>query len=307
MFPDFNRLKIFYCVYKNKSVVAAARELLITQSAVSQHLGKLEQEIGVPLFTRAGKRLIVTPAGERLFEVLMPFVNELDTVLRSIDKERDEPVGLIKIGTPVEFGTGVLPRLIADFRDKNKEVQFHLELGHPTVLLTLLERGKIDFAFADIFLKKSEFSREYAHLSVEPMMAEELIMVSSRRYYREHIRGNHSLANLTKADFISYREEASALRAWFRHHFNKSRLELNIVFSVESVQGVIAGVKNDMGLGIVPGQIVESAIKSGAIVQIATSKKEIVHMVSIVQLQEKVPRLVEKAFIKFAREKIGVG
>lgn len=307
MFPDFNRLKIFYCVYKNNSVVAAARELLVTQSAVSQHLGKLEEEIGVPLFTRAGKRLVATRAGERLFDVLMPFVNELNMALENIDKERDGPFGLIKIGTPVEFGTSVLPRLIAAFRDKNKEVRFHLELGHPTVLLTLLEHGKIDFAFADIFLKKSEFAREYAHLSVEPMMTEELIMISSQRYYREHIRGDHSLANLTTADFISYWEEASALRAWFRHHFNKSRLALNIVFSVESVQGIIAGVKNDMGLGVVPGHIVESAIKSGAFVQITTPKKEIVHRVSIVQLQEKVPRLVEKAFIKFAREFMGTG
>ena len=48
--PDLNRLRVFFWVYECKSVVAAAKELHITQSAVSQHLKKLELELGTPNF-----------------------------------------------------------------------------------------------------------------------------------------------------------------------------------------------------------------------------------------------------------------
>ena len=57
MLPDFNRLKVFYHIYRTGSVVAAADELCLTQSGVSQHLQKLENEIGMPLFTRLHKNL----------------------------------------------------------------------------------------------------------------------------------------------------------------------------------------------------------------------------------------------------------
>ncbi|MBU8911935.1 MAG: LysR family transcriptional regulator, partial [Desulfobacterales bacterium] len=51
MLPDFNRLKVFYYIFAQKSVVSAARELNITASAVSQTLNKLESELNVLLFT----------------------------------------------------------------------------------------------------------------------------------------------------------------------------------------------------------------------------------------------------------------
>ncbi len=187
MYPDFNRLRVFHRIYANNSVAGAARELHVTQSAVSQHLQKLEAEIDAPLFTRVGRRLVPTRAGERLFGVVSPFVGELETTLENLDKERERPFGLLRIGAPVEFGTGILPGLLASFRDKHKDVRFHLELGHPEALLPLLESGQIDFAFADIFLKKGEFSREYAHLSVDPVMTEELVLVSSKMVTSESL------------------------------------------------------------------------------------------------------------------------
>ncbi|MCP4678123.1 MAG: LysR family transcriptional regulator [Deltaproteobacteria bacterium] len=304
MFPDFNRLKVFHHVYANNSVAAAARELCVTQSAVSQHLNKLETEIDTLLFTRVGKRLVPTRAGERLFDVLSPFIGELVVTLDNIDKEREGPFGLLRIGAPSEFGTSVLPEIIASFRTEYPGVRFHLELGHPKALLPLLEQGRIDFAFADIFLQKGQFSREYAHFSIDPIMKEELVLVCSKRYNKKHLKEDYSFSTLGGARFVSYQEDASALGSWFRHHFNKPRLALDIVLSVESVQGVIAGVRNHMGLGVVPRHIVDSEIKRGRIVQISTSKKEIVHRVSLVQLQDKIPRMAEKVFIRFAKAKM---
>ncbi len=62
MLTDFNRLKVFYTIYRHKSAAAAARELYISQSAVSQSLGKLERELKNQLFVRQHKKLVPTAA-----------------------------------------------------------------------------------------------------------------------------------------------------------------------------------------------------------------------------------------------------
>lgn len=55
MLPDFNRLRVFYYIYKTGSSTSAGKELHLTQSGVSQHLKKLEQELDYELFTRVNK------------------------------------------------------------------------------------------------------------------------------------------------------------------------------------------------------------------------------------------------------------
>ena len=65
MIQNLERLKVFYYVFSEKSVVAASKTLHVSQSAVSQALQKLESEIKCPLFTRLHKRLVPTVAGDR--------------------------------------------------------------------------------------------------------------------------------------------------------------------------------------------------------------------------------------------------
>ncbi len=304
MLPDFNRLKVFYWIYSKKGVAAAARELNVTQSAVSQHLMKLETEMKTQLFTRLHKKLVPTYAGKRLFQIMEPFVSDLERGIGEITKARKGPFGLLRIGAPVEFGNRYLTGVFASFRNTYPDVGFHLKLGHPTLLFPLLTEGELDFTFADIFNKKGEFTRENAIYSIEPVINEELTLVCSDTYYQKHINKNHTYENLIKNDFLSYQQHAPAIKSWFKHHFNKSSSQLKVILTVESVQGIIAGLKNHMGLGIIPSHLVREEIDRGEIIHITTSKKEIMSRISIVQLQDKVPNLTEKTFLNHFKKAI---
>jgi len=70
-FQNFNQ------IYRTGSVVAAADELCLTQSGVSQHLQKLENKIGVPLFTRLHKKMIPTTGAQNLYTIVSAFVDNL--------------------------------------------------------------------------------------------------------------------------------------------------------------------------------------------------------------------------------------
>lgn len=304
MLPDFNRLKVFYYIYREGGVVGAAKRLHVTQSAVSQHLQKLEAELKVRLFTRLHKRLVPTAAGEQLFQSLKPFVEDLDRVLRRIHQARSGPSGTLRIGGPVEFGEKYLPGICAGFRQLHPQVAFHLELGHPTVLLPEIRNGKLDFAFADIFSDRSAFSRDLAVFSIETMAEEALILAGSTDYYGMYLNGDHSADRLEGCSFIAYQHRSPAVRSWFRHHFGRKAGRLEIAMTVESVRAVISGLKEGMGLGIVPAHAVRSEIENGELIHIRTGKQEMVNRISLVQLQDKIPGPAEKIFLHYFAERM---
>lgn len=304
MLPDFNRLKVFYHVFTHTSVAGAARELHVTQSAVSQHLQKLESELDTALFTRLHKQLVPTAAGERLYGIVKPFVAELETGLRHLEQARDKPYGLLRLGAPREFGKEYLPGIFASFRRACPDVTFYLKLENPVILLSMMAEGKLDFAITDTFSIKGQFYGDLSNYAIEPMVEEEVILACSRRYYDQEIRGDHTFGNLIRREFISYYEGTPVIRSWFKHHYNRSLPSLTIVLQVENVHAVSSGILHHMGLGIIPSHLFREEIQSGAIQVITTDTPPLINRISLVQLQDKIPTPAEKAFQKHFRNEI---
>lgn len=304
MLPDFNRLKVFYYVFLQQSVAHAARKLNITPSAVSQSLNKLETELNVPLFTRLHKSLVPTLAGEGLFEIVEPFVTTLEGGIKRIQQARQVPSGMVRIGSPIEFGKSYFPGLMAAFRKKYPEVVFTMKLGDPSEIFSMIRSGELDFGMVDAFLTRDQIQEDFGIYSIEPLIDEEVVMACSKEYYDKEIVGDHSFENLVTKHFISYQKSSLSLRNWFKHHFNKFSLDLNRVLTVDSHQAVITGIKNQLGMGVIASHIVRRDIKRGRIIPVKTQKKDVINKISLVQLQDKVPTLTEKTFINFLKSDI---
>ncbi len=309
MLPDINRLKIFYDIYTTRSVVAAARQANITPSAISQQLKKLEVEIKTPLFTRLHKKLVPTGEADRLFAIVNPFLHDLEAGLRTINQARTKPSGQLRVGAPTEFGKAFFPGIFSSFRKKYPEVTFSLTLGDPSVLLSMVRRGTLDFALVDVFLTQSRVHGDLGIYSIEPIIDEEVVLACSKNYCESALGNDFSFKRLIAGEFISYQPDAMALRSWFRHHFRKVALHPKIVMTVDSLQAVIACIKHDLGMGIIVSHMAYDDIRKGRIVTVATSRKEIINRISLVQLQDKVPSLTDKTFqahFKAAMQKAGV-
>lgn len=301
MLPDFNRLKVFYFIFTHKSIVQASRELNITPSAVSQTLNKLESELKVSLFTRLHKQLVPTAAGERLYGILVPFVRDLEIGIKQIQQARQIPWGMLRIGSPIEFGKSYFPGIFASFRKQYPEVVFTMKLGGPAEIFPMIKTGELDFGLVDISLTLDQVFDDFGICSIESLIEENVIMACSKEYYEAQIKGDHSFEHLVSKEFISYQKSSLTLRNWFRHHFNKFSISLNRVLTVDSHQAVIAGIKNHMGMGVVASHIVRRDIKMGKIIPIKTGRQDVINKISLVQLQDKVPTLTEKTFLHFLK------
>lgn len=302
--PDWGRLRVFFHVQRAGSVTAAAAELHVTQSAVSQSLAKLEQELGAQLFVRRHRRLVPTPAATRLHAIVSPFVAALDEGLPAIHQAQHELRGVLRLGAPAELGAHRLPPALAAFRRQNPGVSFELVLGPPSELLPRLDEGRLELAFVDVFEPPSPRggagpSAPMAGLEVVEVMEEPLVLVGERDYEAARLQGSRALRRLAEASFVDYQASAPAVRGWFGHHFGRIPARLDIALVVESVQAVLTAVRHGMGLGVVPSHTVAAELEAGTLVAIGTRRRAIVSRVSLVRVLDKVPSRAEKAFVRF--------
>ncbi|MBU2514230.1 LysR family transcriptional regulator [bacterium] len=304
MLPDFNRLKVFYYIYRYGSVMKAAQQLHVTQSAVSQSLLKLEEELQQPLFTRLHKKLVATPKAESLYKLILPFVNALEEEIEQIRHSKSVPCGELRIGAPEEFGERYLILICSAFRQKNPDVSFTIETGHPNRLLPLVGNGNLDFAFADIFSKKGQFLKEFISFDIREVFREKLILVCSDQYFKRRLQSETSFEALISSEFVCYQKQAPEIKNWFLHHFGKTTVPIKNALTLESVRGVISGIKNRMGLGIVPSHLIQEELKNGELVHIKITPDDLINSISLVRLQDKIESLTEKLFISFFMKEI---
>lgn len=296
--PDLNRLKVFYVVYMNKSIVRAANVLNVTRSAVSQSLKTLEEEIHTTLFVRDSKKVQATPAAESLFKLMGPFFQELESALHHIETGRKHPTGHLRIGAPLDFGSGHLTEAIVKFRNKYPAVSFEVVLGVPAKQLDLLTEGKLDLAFID---NGDLFSKSYP-ISIETVQREEFVLVASPKFYSEKIGSDHSLSSLQKLPVIDYLPHAPVFRMWFKYHFGKSISDLNVVYSAESVRGVTKAVSMGMGVGVIPAHLAQSE-KGERLKVISTDKnRAFINQITLALPLSKKLTYTEKAFISFYKD-----
>lgn len=299
MHSDLNRLRIFYHVFSRSSVSMAAKDLNISQPAVSQHLQKLEKELKVQLFTRSHKQLIPTGAGEQLFIAIKPFMAGIAETLQNLRHPADSPYGLVRIGAPYEFGRAHLPDICHTFRLNYPDVAFNIRLGESITLLTLLDQGEIDFAIVDMVGAEVRGTGGRRGLyNSEPLIDEELILVASRDYYHEKIHGDHSFSTLIQQSYISDEQNDTFLNHWFMHHFRQAKTRPEIVLTVESHQACLRCVKLGMGVSTTSSHLVWKEIQAKSLIPITTPTRNALNTISLVQLLDKIPTITEKVFRK---------
>ncbi len=295
---DLNKLKIFYFVYSTTSISKSSTILNVTPSAISQQLKKLEEEIGLQLFTRLHKKLVPTSEAKTLYQLTSPFLANLQAELHRLVHGRLAPCGQLTIGLPVELGKMYLPPLIASFRKSYPEVTFALVLGSTGTLLQQVAEGELSFALIDLFSKEQQALLDSHQFSISPLCHEEIILACSKNYFATHLAEDLSCTTLLHQDFVSYDHKNTAIQGWFQHHFGRMQVKVRTVLTVDSMQALVNAIVCDLGLGIITA---DQAQRRG-LYTIRGDKKEIINTISLATLQQKTLTFTEKTFLAYLRE-----
>ena len=234
-------IKLIDCNY---SVSKAAEEMFLVQSAVSQHLKKLEEELGADLFIRKGKRLIgLTDIGGQVASharITLSSVNSIRAIGHDHVNQND---GILRIGSTHTQARYVLPPVIKAFNLAYPRVELQIHQGTPKQLVQWAVNDEIDFSICTEALAESsqlsnipcyQWNRSLVTLPDHP-----LLKVPELR-----------LDDLCEYPLITYVYGFTG-RKTFSDTFEKAGLEPHVVLSAADTDIIKTYVQEEMGIGII--------------------------------------------------------
>jgi DNA-binding transcriptional LysR family regulator len=130
---DLNNIFYFAKIVEHGGLSAASEVLGVAKSVLSQHLAKLERELGVRLIQRTTRRLQITEVGARYYERCLIILNEVEHAAGVIDDIREVPRGKLRITSPLNFAQVVLAPVLAAFLAEYPEVEVALDITNRDV------------------------------------------------------------------------------------------------------------------------------------------------------------------------------
>lgn len=140
---DIRQLTYFIAVAETKNYSHAAKSLFVTQPTLSQSIKKLESELNTILFSQNGRQLVLTEAGEILYEKGKILINEFDLIVDEIQQLNQEKKEVIRVGLTSLFAIQFMKQ-ISTFMATHANVQVTLIQDGSRKLQELLANGKID-------------------------------------------------------------------------------------------------------------------------------------------------------------------
>jgi DNA-binding transcriptional LysR family regulator len=170
---NMNLLRIFHTTAGLLSFTRAAEELHLTQPGISKHIKTLEEQYGVPLFDRLGKRIVLTQAGEILYATTRSVFAQLDEAKQHIHDLTGLTGGTLRIGGSVTIATYILPGMLVRYRAIAPGVEIAVETGFSRqiverVLDNSLEVGFVGHCEPELSLIHHRFKTETMALIVSP-------------------------------------------------------------------------------------------------------------------------------------------
>ena len=158
-----NQLKYFQAVVRCGSFTEAAEECHISQSAISQQIKVLEQELGVQLLERMNRRFTLTAAGEHFYKKSLILVADYDRLVQETVRMAQKGHAELRIGYLKDYGGQAIQIAVARFSEKYPDVVIHITGGSHEDLYDLLRTGQVDIVMSD---QRRAFSDEYVNCSL---------------------------------------------------------------------------------------------------------------------------------------------
>ncbi len=263
---DLNKLRTFLAVVDADSISGAARELGVTRSAVSQSVSSLERSLGVMLFNRIGRRLVLTEDGRVLSRGFRKHQELLREAIDEITRPEQEVRGLIRLGLFQGASRANLAGFVSGFLHQHPRAQVKLLYGSQRELTAMLLDGRLDFALA---IEPSRDAGEKLQSAL--LYRQELVLVSRHAV----VSGEASYAEIKDLPVVDYYQSSPLIERWFRHHFGRRAGRQNVRVWAASTDLVLDLILEDAGAGVVPRYLAEPLLRRKRLHLVRSGKAEL--------------------------------
>lgn len=266
MEQNFNLYHIFYTVAKCRNISGAARELYISQPAISKAISRLEQNLDTTLFLRSSRGVKLTEPGEILYRQVESAFAAISQGEEQLLRVRKLGIGHLSIGASTSLCKYVLLPILRPFVRQNPHIQISISCQSSYETMAALEQGSIDIGLvgASDSMEKLEFI---------PAMEIQDIFVTTRTYLdnlKERIPANSHLSSRTvfAESTLMLLNKENITRQYVDRYLSRENLSASQMIEVTSLDLLIEFAKTDLGIACVIKNFVKEDLACGRLVQL---------------------------------------
>ncbi len=280
--------RIFREVAEAGNISVAAKNLYISQSAVSQSVKQLETELQVRLFSRSPRGVTLTGEGQLLYDYVRSALTLLQTGEDKLSQTRELLMGNLVIGASDTVTSWFLTPYLEAFHREYPGIRLKITSGRSQKVLSLLKSGAVDIAFASS-------PADPGNLNTWPCFDTHAIFVAGSGYDCDfhHI---YSLEEIAAFPLILLERKASS-RLFLEDYFLQNGLKLNPEIELSSRGLLVSLAKIGLGVAGVTREFVQKYLDSGEIRELQTSFSIPSRTVDMCTLQDVTPTAAAERFM----------
>ena len=286
------QMRVFAAVARHLSFTRAARELHLTQPAVSQQVKLLEAEVGLPLFEQIGRKVHLAPAGVELLRYTEQAMELLRQASESLSAMRGLKRGVLKLGA-VSTAKYFAPSLLSAFTPAYPEVTIKFDVGNREEVIQQLAANEIDLVIM------GRPPRELETVA-EPFAKHPLVLIASPTHplaAKRRIR-----LNQLHTEYFIIREEGSGTRASMERVFGEPGVRFRVSMEVSSNETIKQAVMANMGISFISSHTVGLELAAGKLVILDVVGLPIIRDWYVIHLSDKILAPIPAAFRTFLLE-----
>ncbi len=252
---NLNLYKTFYDVATYGSISLAAKKTYSSQPAISKAIKKLESELNVTLFYRTINGVELTSYGKDLFTYVEKSFNNLLTAERRLVEDISLTKGKLSIGMPSNVGSFYLFSSIMEFHKEYPNIEITIMTGSTNKLIELMESHRIDF-----FIDTEPVSSQNKELIIKDLTDVNYAFIIKKDSKIKDIKKCHSLHDLVDKQLILPVPNTANRLDLDNLLFNEG-IEIENVLNIHTSEMIIAAVKQDLGIGYVIENLIDSEIE----------------------------------------------
>lgn len=264
---DFNlaQYKIFYEVAKTGNISKAAKELYISQPAISKSISKLETSLGTVLFTRNSRGVQLTGEGQILYEYTKAAFDALTQGEQELKRIRNFHIGHIRIGVSNTLCRFVMIGYLKAFIEEYPHIKISIESQSTTHTLAMLDQQKIDIGL----VAEPKVNKHLTFLSV---MEIEDIFVAAPSYLANLKLREGADSDVFQVGNIMLLDRNNITRHYIEDYMNTNHIQANNLLEVTTMDLLVEFSRIGLGIGCVIKEFVKEDLERGTLVQLKMSK-----------------------------------
>lgn len=238
---NLNQLYYFQTLAKHQHYTIASKELFISQPSLTYAIKELEKELGVTLFDKQGRNIVLNSNGKVFLDYVNQSLDTLDNGIQAMKSQSNDELQVINISVIPTIVNTYLAPIIKTINEINSHIQINFRTGKTLEIIQGVKDHKYDFGICS---KINDNALKYL-----PILHEELVLIVSKNHPLLK-KKNISFHDMVKYPFITYQNEISIYHT-IMNLFKKENLSPSILYQLDDETSIASMVSRDFGIAII--------------------------------------------------------